>query len=145
MQMTLPTNTMRGPCRSTIRPSRGEMSAEAIELRLDPTTIVLRDHSRSADIAGRKMLKVKPFVVAWEVGGRDCVTTILADVTKAEDAERVVRQTITQMDGFHILINNAGINPLITPSPPSPLFSQIPIDAWTRTMAVNINGPFFMA
>ena len=41
------------------------MSADAIELKLDPTTIVLRDHSRSADMAGRKMLKVKPLVVAW--------------------------------------------------------------------------------
>jgi NAD(P)-dependent dehydrogenase (short-subunit alcohol dehydrogenase family) len=42
-------------------------------------------------------------------------------------------------------VNNAGINPVIPPDPPKPLFSQIPVDAWTSTMQVNINGPFFMA
>ena len=25
------------------------------------------------------------------------------------------------------------------------IFSEIPPDAWARTMAVNVNGPFFMA
>jgi hypothetical protein len=33
--------------------------------RLEPRTIVLRDQSRSALMAGRKMLNVKPPVVAW--------------------------------------------------------------------------------
>jgi 3-oxoacyl-[acyl-carrier protein] reductase len=79
------------------------------------------------------------------IGGSDCATTILADVTSAADAERAVQQTISQMGGLHILINNAGINPVIPPAPPKPLFSQIPIDAWTKTMQVNINGPFLMA
>src|SRR5947208_7410715 len=65
--------------------------------------------------------------VARDVGGPNCVATIVGDVTKADDAERVVHQTITEMGGFHILINNAGINPLITPDPPGPLFAEIPI------------------
>lgn len=82
---------------------------------------------------------------AREVGGATAVTTIVGDVTQAGDAERVVRETIAELGGLHILVNNAGINPVITPAPPSPLFSQIPVDAWMKTMQVNINGPFFMA
>src|SRR5581483_907902 len=60
-------------------------------------------------------------------------------------AERVVRETLRAMGGLHILLNNAGINPVIRGQEPGPLFGQIPIEDWTRTVAVNVNGPFFMA
>jgi len=79
------------------------------------------------------------------IAGPGSVAIIVGDVTRAEDAERAVQETIAKLGACHILLNNAGINPSIEPHPPSPLFSQIPVDAWTRTMAVNINGPFFMA
>src|SRR5687768_10007862 len=48
---------------------------------------------------------------AREVGGPDCVITIVADVTKPEDGERVVQETLDGLGGLHVLINNAGINP----------------------------------
>jgi hypothetical protein len=32
---------------------------------LDASTILLRDQARSSPIMGRKMLKVKPLVLAW--------------------------------------------------------------------------------
>jgi len=80
-----------------------------------------------------------------EVGGPGCVQTIVGDVTQPGDAEEAVHQCIALLGGLHILFNNAGINPPIEADPASPRFSRIPVDAWTRTMAVNINGPFFMA
>jgi NAD(P)-dependent dehydrogenase (short-subunit alcohol dehydrogenase family) len=82
---------------------------------------------------------------AREVGGPDCVMTIVADVTQPESGERVVQETITGLGGLHVLINNAGINPRIAAVPPNPQFAEIPVDAWLQTMAVNVNGPFFMA
>ena len=82
---------------------------------------------------------------ARAVGGRDCVMTILGDVTKPEDAERIVEKTIAGLGGLHVLMNNAGINPRIAAVPPNPQFTAIPLDAWTQTIAVNVNGPFFMA
>lgn len=82
---------------------------------------------------------------ARKVGGPDCVTTIVGDVTNADDAERVVRTTIERLGGLHVLMNNAGINARMTAAPPNPQFAAISTDVWTRTMAVNINGPFFMA
>jgi len=75
---------------------------------------------------------------ARAIGGKDCVTTVVADATGPEDAERAVRQTIADLGGLHILVNNAGINPRFG-------FWELPIDAWTKTIAVNVNAPFVMA
>ncbi|HZT07233.1 MAG TPA: SDR family oxidoreductase [Chloroflexota bacterium] len=82
---------------------------------------------------------------ARAIGGADCALAVVGDVTRPEDAERVVRETLRAMGGLHILLNNAGINPVIRGQEPGPLFGQIPIEDWTRTVAVNVNGPFFMA
>jgi len=73
-----------------------------------------------------------------QAGGKDCVVTIVADATRFEDAERAVQQAIADFGGLHVLINNAGINPRFN-------FWDLSPDAWAKTMATNINGPFFMA
>ena len=82
---------------------------------------------------------------ARAVGGAECVTTIVGDVTKPEDAQRSVAAAVSALGGLHVLINNAGINPRFEPGADGPVYSQITPDAWLRTMAVNVNGPFFMA
>jgi 3-oxoacyl-[acyl-carrier protein] reductase len=79
-----------------------------------------------------------------KVGGADAALVIQGNVTQAEDAERVVRRAIDDLGKLDILINNAGINPQVAPGE-GPAFSRIATDDWTRTMLVNINGPFFMA
>src|SRR5262249_5153481 len=58
---------------------------------------------------------------------------------------RAVAEAIAQLGALHILVNNAGINPQVDPDPATPEFSRIPVDAWAKTMLVNINGPFHMA
>ncbi|HLG70522.1 MAG TPA: SDR family oxidoreductase [Chloroflexota bacterium] len=73
-----------------------------------------------------------------QAGGNDCVTTIVADATVFADAERAVRQTIDSLGGLQVLINNAGINPRFS-------FWELPPDAWIKTIAVNVTGPFLMA
>jgi hypothetical protein len=45
-------------------------------LRLAPSTIVLRDHPRSSDMAGRKMPKVNPPVLACMKRLRKATPTI---------------------------------------------------------------------
>lgn len=81
---------------------------------------------------------------ARKVGGPNCVFTIVGDVTRPADAERVVQTTLAQLGGLHILVNNAGINPQ-TAAGSGPAFSRITTEDWTKTMEVNINGPFFLA
>ncbi len=80
-----------------------------------------------------------------KLGGPDSVFPIVADVTRPEDADRAVERTIIELGGFHILVNNAGINPRVPPLPSGLIFSEIPSETWTQTFAVNVNGPFFMA
>lgn len=73
-----------------------------------------------------------------QVGGADCVLTIVADATQTEDAEKAVERVLAELGGLHILVNNAGINPRFS-------FWDLPADAWTRTIATNLTGPFLLA
>jgi NAD(P)-dependent dehydrogenase (short-subunit alcohol dehydrogenase family) len=84
-------------------------------------------------------------VGAREVGGRDAVLPILGDVGNPDDAERAVQQTIAELGGLHILLNNAGINPRFAAEPGLPTFAQIPPEVWARAFSVNVFGPFHMA
>ncbi len=85
-----------------------------------------------------------------EIGGDDCAAPILADVTDAEAVEAAVKQTIAELGGLHILVNNAGTNPsaagLVPEGQGNPTrFWDVSIAAWTRVITVNVSGPFLMA
>jgi 3-oxoacyl-[acyl-carrier protein] reductase len=82
---------------------------------------------------------------ARQIGGSDSVLPIVGDVSSPEDAEEAVQQTIAEMGGLHILLNNAGINPRFTAQPGLPSFAQIPPEVWARAFSVNVFGPFHMA
>ncbi len=120
-------------------------AASTIGLGRAMTLALVRAGARVAMMDVDPIALEESAAVAREIGGPKCIVTIVGDVTDPADAERVVRDTVGELGGFHILLNNAGINPLIRENPPSPTFSQIATDVWTKTMAVNINGPFFMA
>lgn len=131
-------------------PLQGKMAivtgaASTIGLGRAMTLALVRAGARVAMVDVDAAALEESAAAAREVGGAGCVLPIVADVTKAEDAERAVAQTIAGLGGLHILLNNAGINPRFDARPPSPAFAEITVEAWTRTMAVNINGPFFMA
>lgn len=87
---------------------------------------------------------------AREIGGDDCAAPILADVTDAEAVEAAVKQTIAELGGLHILVNNAGTNPsaagLVPEGQGNPTrFWDVSVAAWTRVITVNVSGPFLMA
>jgi len=60
------------------------------------------------------------------------------DVSKIADAERMVRETVAQMGGLEILVNNAGIE--TTGSVTTAEDSD-----WERQIAVNLNGVYRMS
>jgi 3-oxoacyl-[acyl-carrier protein] reductase len=73
---------------------------------------------------------------------------VAADVTAPPDCERVVAATVERFGRLDGLVNNAGlgmdgVNPRFA-SDPMP-FWRLPVDDWTRVMAVNATGPFLMA
>jgi NAD(P)-dependent dehydrogenase (short-subunit alcohol dehydrogenase family) len=82
------------------------------------------------------------------IGGAGCALPIRVDITDPEAAEQAVRQTIVELGGLHILINNAGINPRAAEfgaTPPSTNFWDISPTVWSRVIAVNLSGAFFMS
>ena len=84
---------------------------------------------------------------AREIGGDESVLPIAADVTSYADAERVVQSTLDRFGGLHVLVNNAGTNQRnvgMSSAIQEPWWGVDP-NAWSRVVAVNFSGPFFMA
>jgi NAD(P)-dependent dehydrogenase (short-subunit alcohol dehydrogenase family) len=81
------------------------------------------------------------------IGGEDCALPIITDITHPEAVDQAVRRTIAELGGVHILVNNAGINQRSAgfASGPTSNFWEISPEAWSRVVAVNLSGAFFMA
>ena len=82
---------------------------------------------------------------AREIGGDDSVLPMALDVSDPDQVKLVVDRTIRELDGLHILVNNAGIYPRIEGATNYANFWLTSPEAWTRAVAVNLSGPFFMA
>jgi NAD(P)-dependent dehydrogenase (short-subunit alcohol dehydrogenase family) len=82
------------------------------------------------------------------IGGAGCALPLRVDITDPAAADQAVRQTIAELGGLHILINNAGISPRaaeFSAAPPSTNFWDISPSVWSRVIAVNLSGAFFMS
>ena len=60
---------------------------------------------------------------------------IKVDITVAQDAQRLISDTVRQFGRVDVLVNNAGIASLGT-------VVDLPEDDWDRVMAVNVKGAF---
>ncbi len=58
-----------------------------------------------------------------------------ADVSRPEDADRLVRETLETFGSLHVLHNNAGV---LIPG----TVVTLPVADWQRTLAVNVTGAF---
>jgi NAD(P)-dependent dehydrogenase (short-subunit alcohol dehydrogenase family) len=65
---------------------------------------------------------------------------IAADVSKEDDVQRLVDETISRCGGVDVLVNNAGLYASLAMRP----FEQIPLDEWRQVMDVNIASMFLM-
>jgi 3-oxoacyl-[acyl-carrier protein] reductase len=84
---------------------------------------------------------------AKSAGGEKCVIAVAADVTKRDDAKKIVEQTIASHGGLHVLMNNAAIGPqagnssyMVAPKK----FWEVDPEIWRRTLEVNATGVFTM-
>src|SRR5437870_12572134 len=68
-------------------------------------------------------------------GTGDGIAFVRADVSKAADAEHMVRATVEAFGGLHVLYNNAGVLPLDDGGT-----LDTPEDTWDRVMSVNLKG-----
>ena len=60
---------------------------------------------------------------------------VQADVSKPNDCERMVQETVSSLGGLHIAINNAGINK-------NNAAEDTPVEEWDQTFAINTKGVF---
>lgn len=66
--------------------------------------------------------------------GSNRIATCVADVTKSEDNQRMVAQTIERFGGVDVFLANAGIEGHVKP------ITDYDIDMFDRVMAVNVRG-----
>jgi len=64
------------------------------------------------------------------------VSTCAGDVTKFEDVQKMVEETVKFGGKIDVLVNNAGIDP------PGNIV-DIEISLWKKVLDVNLNGPFY--
>ena len=82
-----------------------------------------------------------------ETSGDDCVLTVVADVSSPDEVAQAVSRTVAELGGVHILVNNAGTNPRVLGLGPAARtnFWETSPEAWTKVVAINFSGQFFMA
>jgi len=88
-------------------------------------------------IVGRRLDKLQDVVREIEGQGGQAVA-IASDVTKAQDAERAVREAAVRFGRLNVLVNNAGALHVST-------IENVPEEEWDRIMSVNLKGPFLMS
>lgn len=116
-----------------------------MDLRLDGKTAIVTGGSRGIG---------KAIAAAFvESGAQVMITSRKADACEAaaeeigcswsaghagrpEDAERVIDETISELGGVDILVNNAATNPYAGP------LIDAEMAAWNKTLEVNLSGPF---
>ena len=70
-----------------------------------------------------------------EAKGLD-ITTIVADISKEEDVDKMVETAVSSYGALDILVNNAGIMDNFK------TVGEAANDLWDRVIAVNLTGPF---
>jgi glucose 1-dehydrogenase len=77
-------------------------------------------------------------VVQQITGAGGKALAVEADVSQQDQVQRLIDQTVQKFDRLDILVNNAGVETKIP-------FLEIPLDVWSRTIAIDLTGPFLCA
>ena len=105
--------------------------AAALALNKDGWTVV---------VAGRTQSSLDETVAALSSAGMDSkALAIQCDVADAESVEALFMSTVDAFGSVDLLFNNAGI------AAPAKPIDELPIDAWTDLMAINLTGSFLCA
>jgi len=71
-------------------------------------------------------------VAIWDVAGG-----IKTDISDWESVQAAAAETVKQLGGIDVLVNSAGI------AGPTATVTDLKIEDWHRTIAINLNGTFF--
>jgi len=88
-------------------------------------------------VSGRRLEPLQYTVEQIQTTGGQALA-VQADVSVVEDVQKVVDAALETFGGVDILINNAGIGG-------GGFIHRHDVEAWDRTMAINLRGPFLFA
>jgi len=71
-------------------------------------------------------------------GGNGRAIAVKADVTKPDEVDQLVKETVAKWGGLDILVNNAGVEYKMP-------FLETPIETWHKVIAVDLTGPWICA
>ena len=71
-----------------------------------------------------------------ELGVGDRVAAVAADVQRAEDADRLIKDTVARFGGLDVLVNNAGLGTFAR-------VADMSIEAWRQVIDTNLSGVFY--
>ncbi len=89
--------------------------------------------ARNADLLERARVEL-----AAMAGASQKIVAQVADVSSESDVQNVMTQTLQQLDGCHILVNNAGIYG------PKGEIESVDWAEWVRTIEINVYGSVLM-
>jgi NAD(P)-dependent dehydrogenase (short-subunit alcohol dehydrogenase family) len=92
-----------------------------------------------ADVAicGRRAERLEGTKARVEARGRRCIA-VQSDVANPDDCNRLVEQTVNELGGVHVLVNNAGIGTAVPATRETP-------DEFRKVIDINLNGSYWMA
>lgn len=105
--------------------ARGMGKATAAAFALEGARVVINDLRQEAASAAAGEMQT--------AGGQ--ATAIAADISRPEEAQRLIDETVRTYGTVDVLVNNAGI---LSRTP----FDEITVDEWDQVMAVNVRGMF---
>ena len=97
--------------------------------------LALAEHGASVAVNYVANAEAADEVVQRIVAGGGRAVAIQGDVSQSEDARRLVSETLSALDGLHILVNNAGLTQ-------DNLLLRMSEEAWDRVLAVDLRGAF---
>jgi NAD(P)-dependent dehydrogenase (short-subunit alcohol dehydrogenase family) len=127
-QKLMPKHQLDGKIALVTGAASGIGRATALLFAREGASVVLADVNESAGRAAATEIT--------QHGGR--AISEPADVTRAEDCQRVVERAVRDFGGIHILFNNAGIIRRAT-------VVELSETDWDRVMAVNVKSIFLMS
>ena len=101
--------------------------------------IALAREGAAVAACGRDSVRTRATSDAINAAGGEA-HPILGDVAIPDDAERMVSEASDKLGGINVLVNCAGIGELDGWVP----VHEHSLEAWQRTLAVNLTGPFLM-
>jgi len=100
------------------------------------TAEVLVESGLNCVVVGRRQDRLEE--TAAKIAAKDRILLVQADVTRAEDRERIREEAAREFGHIDILVNNAGIGSL------GPLLQYTEVE-WRRVFQINVEACFFMA